>query len=417
MEEKKILKVKMLGRFSLKYGKKDIILDRNIAAKTVQLMELVCLGGKEGVSKQSLIDSLYGRDQVENKNGSLNNTIFRLRKQLCRGGLPESSYIVVSGGMCYWAEEDIPLETDCLNFERVVEMAEKTDDPEEQKEIYLKACSLYTGEFLPELSGEDWAAVQNIRYQELYFGCLKNLMEIFRQEGEYEKIRNLACQAEEIYPFGEWQLYRIDSLIAMGKYKEATEIYEKTSKMYFEELGLKPSAEMLKRFELMGQKLSHSESALEDIRQRLKEKDEIQGAYYCSFPSFVDIYNIVGRMMERNGIQVFIILCTLKDRHGKILGEKERGISRQYRKAIHDTLRKGDFYTKYNYGQYLVVLSGISQKNCKIVSERIDETFAQISEKTGCRAEYYVASVEEVCKDLLPGEIKFGNYENCWLEK
>ena len=69
------------------------------------------------------------------------------------------------------------------------------------------------------------------------------------------------------------------------------------------------------------------------------------------------------------------------------LGEKERRISRQYRKAIHDTLRKGDFYTKYNYGQYLVFLSGISQKNCKVVSERIDETFAQISEKTGCRAD------------------------------
>ncbi len=35
-----------------------------------------------GISKAAMIDALYGRVEVENKNGSLNNTIFRLRKQL-----------------------------------------------------------------------------------------------------------------------------------------------------------------------------------------------------------------------------------------------------------------------------------------------------------------------------------------------
>ena len=98
---KNILKVRMLGGFTLEYKGKELVLDRNNVSKTTQLFQLLLLHTQDGeISKAALIDALYGRSDVENKNGSLNNTIFRLRKQLTAAGLPESSYININGGMC-----------------------------------------------------------------------------------------------------------------------------------------------------------------------------------------------------------------------------------------------------------------------------------------------------------------------------
>lgn len=99
MPEKQ-LKVKMLGGFSLSYGDKELVVDRSSVSKTTQLLEMVLLCAEEGIAKTSLIDGLYGREDVENKNGSLNNTLFRLRRQLAVAGLPESSYITIQKGIC-----------------------------------------------------------------------------------------------------------------------------------------------------------------------------------------------------------------------------------------------------------------------------------------------------------------------------
>lgn len=120
---KNILKVRMLGGFTLEYKGKELVLDRNNVSKTTQLFQLLLLHTQDGgISKAALIDALYGRSDVENKNGSLNNTIFRLRKQLTAAGLPESSYININGGMCTW-DPDIETSVDVCDFKQTIESA------------------------------------------------------------------------------------------------------------------------------------------------------------------------------------------------------------------------------------------------------------------------------------------------------
>ena len=116
--ERRILKIQMLGCFSLEYDGKELVLDRNKVSKTTQLFQLILLHSQDGgISKVALIEALYGRSDVENKNGSLNNTIFRLRKQLAAAGLPESSYIRINGGMCTW-DPDIQVAVDVCEFKQ-----------------------------------------------------------------------------------------------------------------------------------------------------------------------------------------------------------------------------------------------------------------------------------------------------------
>lgn len=122
---KNVLKVRMLGDFKIEYKGKELVLDRNNGSKTTQLFQILLLHTQDGgISKTALINALYGRTEVENKNGSLNNTIFRLRKQLKAIGLPESNYININAGMCTW-DPNIQVEVDVCEFEKLVELLHK----------------------------------------------------------------------------------------------------------------------------------------------------------------------------------------------------------------------------------------------------------------------------------------------------
>ena len=391
------LEIRMLGTFSVNYAGREIVIDRNAVSKTTQLLQMLALHGQEGISKAGLIDALYGRETVENKNGSLNNTIFRLRRQLKAAGLPDSQYICIQNGMCTW-DEAIPLWVDVCEFQN---LAEESQSKTGQEEIRLcrKAVACYTGEFLPNMIGEGWVTVENVHCKELYTNCVRKLCEYYMKEEHYEETLRIATSASVIYPFEDWQLWQIDSLMAMSRYQEAMEVYEKATKLVLDELGLPPSPEMLRRFRIMGEHVSQTAEVTEDIRKRMDEKVHIEGAYYCSFPGFIDIYHVFSRMMERNGATVYIMLCTLKGISVKdgYIEEKDREASELLAEAIRGSLRRGDFYTRYSYSQYLILFSDIRMENCKIVSDRIQKRFEQ---KTAgeYRVDFDVTSIESMDK-------------------
>lgn len=351
MMDHDILKVRMLGGFTLEYKGKELVLDRNIYSKTTQLLQLILLHTKgSGISKAALIEELYGRTEVENKNGSLNNTLFRLRKQLKAIGLPESNYINVSAGMCQW-DPEIKVCVDVCEFKEKIETGQKENREQERNNIWLNAWKIYRGEFLPNMIGEDWAAVENVRCRDMYFMCVEELCHWLKAEEKYEELHQVAHRAADIYPFDDWQIWEIDSLIGMARYKEGMEVYKRTAKLLFDEMGISPSEKMLERFKLMGERTSQAAGAIEDIKYRLKEKEAVQGAYFCAFPSFVDVYHVFSRMMERTGISVFLMLCTLDFEDQIPTSEEERSMSDTLRKTIQNSARKGDFYTRYNVRQ------------------------------------------------------------------
>lgn len=411
-----VLKVRMLGGFTLEYKGREIILDRNIASKTMQLLQIMLLHtGDGGISKTALIEALYGRKEVENKNGSLNNTLFGLRKQLKNAGLPESNYIIINSGICTW-DSQIKVSVDVLEFEQLIIQGKAEKRKEEKAQIWIRAGRLYTGEFLPDMIGEDWVAVENVRFRDMYVTCMEELCHYLKTEERYEELYQAAHAAADIYPFDDWQIWEIDSLIGMSRYKEGMEVYKKTVRLMFDEMGISPSPRMLERFRLMGERTSQAAGAIEDIKYRLKEKEAEPGAYYCAFPSFVDVYHVFSRMMERTGISVFIMLCTLDFGGREVTEEEEKNMSEFLRQSIQHSARKGDFYTRYNRCQYLVMLTGISQENCPVVSNRIEKDFQnRIGNKKNVQIDYYVASVREVCDDVSPRKEKsFSKNGSLW---
>ena len=105
---------------------------------------------------------------------------------------------------------------DARDFENTAKVALRNHD----EALLKRACSLYQGEFLAQLAGEKWVSVVGVRYQELYFSCLRVASSLMKKNREYNGLLEICNYACELYPYEECQIMKIDCLIAMKRFKE-----------------------------------------------------------------------------------------------------------------------------------------------------------------------------------------------------
>ena len=390
------LEIQMLGEFSMMYQGKKIHVGKNQTTKALQLLQILLYVGEKGIARTQLLEYLFGRDPEGDVANNLRVTVYNLRKMLTSSGLPEENYIHVEGGR-YRFVSSFPVVIDAEVFEQTYKAATKASG-KERLQLLQEASKSYVGYFLPALSGEEWVAVANAYYQQIYFSCMEDLCEIMKEDRRYEELLEYCNRAVALYPFDEWQVYQIDCLLALDRPKEAMALYEKTAAFYLDELGLPPSDRMMERFRRMSGQIQLSAGNLMDIQGDLMEKEHVRGAYYCPYPSFVDSYRMVVRAMERSGQSVYLMLCTISDEKEKLLDDQERlkDVSDKLSESIRGALRRGDVYTRYNMSQFLVILMGIRKEDCVITTNRIDSHFRKRESSRRIKVTYQVTSAANV---------------------
>lgn len=408
------LSVHVLGGFSITYGDKPVSFGRNNATKAMKLLQILIYRGEQGIAREKLLEELYGREELADVANNLRVTVHRLKKMLADAGLPPYDYVNIKKGIYRW---DAPMETevDARKFSQLIKEAEAAEGLKEKIMLLKKACMIYTGDFLPDLSGDDWALVEGVQYKNQYTEALKQLCNYLMDSGDYEEALKLCAPACEMYPFDEWQAVRIDCYIALNQYKDALKEYENTAKMFFEELGISPSEKMLTQFELMSSKVNYNPQALKDIEKRLKEQEEEEGgAYYCNLPSFRDNYRLISRMIERNGQSVYMMLCSITNGKGQPMenGSKLEMMTEELYASIKYCLRRGDCFTKYSPSQFLILLVGANKENCAMIFERIKKYYAREHKSWGQYLEYFISSVADVDQGDSP--IRFDKDETMW---
>ena len=168
--------------------------------------------------------------------------------------------------------------------------------------------------------------------------------------------------------------------------------------MFFEELGIDPSEKMMKQFKEMSQKMGHSFQNSEAIEKNLRETVKETGAFYCTLPSFRDSYRLLQRIIERNGQSAYLMVCSITDGQGKNLESKEKleVLSEHLHRAIKQSIRRGDCFTKYSPSQFLILLVGAKMENCSTIFERILTHFSSNHKSWRQYIEYTVSSVVEI---------------------
>lgn len=392
--------VRMLGEFSVWHKGKKVILGRNNTLKYVQLLQMVWLHGEQGITKDYLMRALYDREELSNSGNSMNNLLYQVRQRMVKEKLPKGDYISRKGDALF-TDKSFPVQVDVLDFEELLRCGDEAEDEEEQYRCYYEAFSLYQGELLPSVSTEMWVMMESLRLKELYVECVEWLGEYCREHGDYDTMYYVYTCAANIYPYDDWQVCQIDSLLALGDTKKANQIYHETVQRYMDEMGIPPSDELVKCYERLGQECQLIPGGMSEIRKNLLESREAEppddGAYQCAYLSFVDVYRTLSRNMERSGNSIFLMLCTLVDYEGKMIrnSEKLKKRSKVLGDVIHASLRKGDVYTQYHAAQYLILLIGAKQEECELIFRRIQRN---LREREGNRAglQYMVASLAEL---------------------
>lgn len=385
------LRVQMLGEFKIYFGNEEISLGKISVSKTIELFQLLMLHIKDGIPKKEIMETLYKWEAVENENRSMNNLIYRLKQQLKDVGIEQEEYISIDDGICRWVCE-LPLEVDLYVFKERLSQASQLEG-EEKLNVLRSAFALYKEELLSNVHGKVWLLEEREQLKELYISCIKQLTELLKEREEYEELLRVYLKAAEIYPFDGWESGLIDCLQRKGQYKEAYELYQNTIQHYTDGLGVTLSDDALSNLSEMAVKIRREHGCIEDIQDTISERQEKSGAFYCAYPSFIDVYRYTSRIMERSGESAFFMMCSVI--YFDYAGRKSPNAGDILCDAIGKALRKGDIYSRYSKDQFVIILRGAQFENCAMIFERIRKHFKKMNRNTNCDIEYNVTELKD----------------------
>ncbi|MDR0434524.1 MAG: hypothetical protein LBH21_05600 [Gracilibacteraceae bacterium] len=378
-----ILKVKMLGGFSLSYGQRGVIEDEGRSRKVWTLLEYLLINRRRELSQDDLVELLVKDDRSVNPGNIIKNIVYRLRNVLDEYGLPSKQYILCKKSVYSW-NMSVPCEVDVELFENKWKKAGQADVSDEERiQLYSEAIDLYQGRFLPRAAYEEWAVPYSSFYHRVFNECVHKVYRLLKQREKYEQILEICVHAVNIDPYDEgFYEMLITAFIRLGRHKEALAAYEAITGRLFNELGVNPSEGVIALYRDIMKTIKSVERDLLIIKDNLNEATLKQGAYSCNYEIFKDVYRFIARGVERTGQSVYVMLITLTDLDDDLPQAEYIG---EYMEKLHGViamhLRRGDLFARYSSTQYVALLPGTSYENgCKI-GERISLSFSKINRR------------------------------------
>ena len=400
------LEVFMLGEFEIRYNGTPVSLGKIRMSKTMELFQILMLDISSGLEKTKIMEWLYDWDETNDRNRSMNNLLYRMKQRLRDAGVIQDEYVIIKNGICKWNPE-IEITVDRSRFEALLIEATKAQD-EDKERLLQEAISLYNGLFLKSEPERRWILEERKRLKPMFELCVTQLSELLNKREAFQELLLVYEKAARIYPYEEWQIGQINCLQKLDRYEEAYELYEETVYNYYK-LGIPLSKKMLDKIHELGNTIRNRTGKIDEIKATLSEEQEEAGAFYCPYPSFVDIYRYIYRGVERTGRSVYFMMCGI--RYLNSAGRKSPNASELLCEAIGSTLRKGDVYTQYSEHQFLILLNGTQNENCEMIFERIRKNFKKKNRNSNCDLIYHAT---ELVKFSEEESIKFNNKKSLW---
>ena len=372
------LQVRMLGDFSMTYHGQPLPLKNSLATKAMGVLQLLLYRGAGGMAREALVDALFFDDSSADPLNNLKVTVSNLRRILLKAGLPPEVTVRAKNKRYYFAAPG-PVWLDVEVFEHWLDRASITEEEDEKLSCLLEAEKLYAGDFLPHLAGVDWATVAAAHYRQRYFDCVQQLAAILKKRERWDELLTIATRAAALNHLEEWQCLRIDCLMKTGQYQKAKEVYDQVVRDLDEDFAAKPSDALVQRFHQLSRAGVVNQETVYEVIDQLQENGPVRGAYYCSYPSFIDVYRSCSRMLERTRQSAYLLLYWLTDSHGQVLEDAQKAsqAAPKLKTAISHSLRRGDVFTQYWRDRFLVLLVGTNQENCELVNQRIANKYKE----------------------------------------
>lgn len=395
MSKSPIIYIHMLGEFSITINDQTINDENNQSKKPWSLLEyLVAFRGRE-VSPTDLVDLIWSEDESSNPSGALKTLMFRARKLLAPLNYPPQELLVQRRGSYAWTREL----TTIVDVDVFEGHALKGLEPHTPSDLQLSSClealELYKGDFLPKSDWESWVIPISAYYHSLYQKVAHRAVSLLLRSDDYDQIIDICQKATRIEPYDEDLHYQlIQALFKSGRQHAALEHYNHTVDMLYSEFAITPS-ERLKSLYKVIQDTEHGITTdLSVIQDSFLENSGKNGAFFCEYVVFKDIYQLENRAIERTGDSIYLCLLTLSDLNGALLKQPflNKGME-LLGSSVCSSLRRGDAYSRYSVSQYIILLPTSTYENGELVLKRIIQSFHRLYTRKDMMVTYSLQAI------------------------
>ena len=153
------VRIKMFGGFSIVSGNAEVgSADTSSPLLWDLLAYLITFRARE-VPQSELMEALWGESELRNPQSALKVLVHRARGVLDGLSLDSKALLVGLRGSYRWDSSAVTQELDTELFERLLSQADASRDEDAACSLRLQAIGLYPGEFLSNLSSENWVMV------------------------------------------------------------------------------------------------------------------------------------------------------------------------------------------------------------------------------------------------------------------
>lgn len=273
-------------------------------------------------------------------------------------------------------------ELDCDQFERYIQEGIKVASKELSKaiEAYTNAIELYQGKYFQEIDAL-WILPKRNYYHNLYLKGLRNLIDIFEEQEDYDNMLEYCQRAIEGDRYEEY--FHLQFMLALkgrGQQRLALKHYQEINQFFHQEMGIEPSNRMQKLYKDLLK--CSTDLNRRDIYEELEEEIESEHAFYCEPQIFKSIYELERKRSERSKIKISIAVVELEESI-----EQDRAtelMEHIFQHLLHD-LRKGDVFTRWDTNCFLLLLQGVEREllhkiTARVLQEELSKGWIKISE-------------------------------------
>lgn len=375
-----MIKVQLLGSFSVSDSvSTTVITDKDIRSDMLKkLFTYMVLHRERPVTIQELSENLWVDGETDNPQGALKNLMYRMRTVL-KQAFGDIQFFTTSQGS-YGFNGELEISIDTEEYEKLVKSSKSSKSSKEKIKLLKKAVELYSGDFLDGSHDLSWIVTTSTYYHSMFLSAVKELSHLYIEEEKYseaEKLINSGLKFDNVDETLHCELVR--SYIRQGNLELATKSFENAREILRTALGVRDSQNLRNlQAEILKMSGANEAETLSTIHEDIVEKEEPDGAFFCGYPAFREIYRLENRKVLRLGEAEFILLLSLEmpssdnAKMEKFILNKSMGILES---CIKKSLRIGDVASKYSDSQYVILLPTCSEESTALVADRILTSF------------------------------------------
>ncbi|MFW6409747.1 MAG: BTAD domain-containing putative transcriptional regulator, partial [Halanaerobiales bacterium] len=371
------LKIYTFGNFTIKNGEEINTRNKSKSSRRWKLLQYLITFSEQEISRDELI-MILGLNNSDNPEGALSALVYRLRKYLARYSQKENEHFVQTTGSAYTFNNNADYWMDAEEFKNLCKETELLINNNSLKavEVFEKALSLYNGDYLQEARTEEWLWSARNYYRDLLKNTLLKLDIFLQNKNEYNKLIKFYDKVQSLIKFDEEIIAcLLKAMIKMGKTSEVQYKYKEIRDIYKDNnLILPPVLENI-----------YTKMELENIEdpevflEKLDEKTEKEGAYFCTPEKFMELYELEKRRLKRDALPRCLIHFRLLEkkvkRQKKISIDHIDKIGEQFLQLLIDQIRSGDIVCRWHKKYFIVFLVNLDCEEAWKVSQRIENSF------------------------------------------